>query len=442
MIDDDVHPILRNVVEAREQGERGNYESSLRSYNIARDLVEHERKSCRSRGDLTKWNAIIKDIVAEEVQIRRLRSTLDDIAKELVVEDIARQAPSDRPPEKPDFVTNVNSRQRRPDGGGRPERRAPPKPPARNAKPKTPRQRPENPLMQQIIEHGILVREPDVAWESIAGLADVKRLLRQNLVILPMRPDIAHGLLSPWRSVLFYGPPGTGKTFLAKAVATECHRTFFNITAATVTSKWVGESEKLIAYLFDLAEEMSPSVIFFDEVDALASQRGGANEKETSRRMKAQLLTRMEGIDSCGDADKIFVLAATNFPWDIDEAMLRRFQKRVYIPLPDSDARRRLLEMHLGDLIDHRFSIDRWADELNGYSCADVANLCRDAAHMVFTRQMELLNTQQWVNMPVEDVQVIVKDDDFEWAVAKRKPSVDLAQIRRHEEWRDARGAE
>jgi katanin p60 ATPase-containing subunit A1 len=296
--------------------------------------------------------------------------------------------------------------------------------------------------MQQIIDNGILIREPDVSWESIAGLEAVKKLLRQNLVILPMRPDIAHGLLAPWRSVLFYGPPGTGKTFLAKAVATECRRTFFNITAATITSRWIGESEKLIQYLFDLAEELAPSTIFFDEIDSLASQRGGANEHETSRRMKAQLLTKLEGIDSSSEAGKLFVLAATNFPWDLDEAMLRRFQKRVYIPLPDRVGREALLRMHLEEIIDERFDPAAWAERLDGYSCADIANLCRDAAQMVFNRQMELLSTQQWVQMPVQEAQVIVKDADFAWAMSKRKSSVDRSQIRRYEEWRATRGAE
>jgi katanin p60 ATPase-containing subunit A1 len=447
----DAHPILANIYEARDQGERGNYESALRSYSIARDLAEFERKSCRARGELTKWNALIKDIVAEEMQIRRLRTTVDEILKELSFDDAQHQAALERGPEpglKPDFVTNVNARRRKSDPS-RPEKAPPPRNPPRGRL-KSPRgppqaQRPsltENPLMQQIIDNGILIREPDVTWDSIAGLEDVKKLLRQNLVILPMRPDIAHGLLSPWRSVLFYGPPGTGKTFLAKAVATECHRTFFNITSATITSKWLGESEKLIQYLFDLAEEMAPSTVFFDEIDSLASQRGTANEDETSRRMKAQLLTKFEGIDSSPEPDKIFVLAATNFPWDLDEALLRRFQKRVYIPLPDRIGRVALLRMHLEEITDERFDAEKWADRLDGYSCADIANLCRDAAQRVFHHQMELLDTQQWVNMPVHEAQVIVKDDDFAWAMTKRKSSVNRAQLRRYEEWRDTRGAE
>ena len=454
---DETHPILRNVHEARRHGEVGDYEASLRFYSSARDLTDHEMKSCRSRAEMTKWNALIKDIVAEELHVRRLRTALDDISKEISAAEQKTQDKEikERQNSRPEFSTHVHSKPiRRGEVQKNPRRRTPSKPrdrPSPEKKPKpspvapTPSPKPklvDNPLMQQIIDSGILIREPDVSWESIAGLADIKRLLRQNLVILPMRPDIAQGLLSPWKSVLFYGPPGTGKTFVAKAIATECHRTFFNITSATITSRFLGESEKLVSYLFDLAEEMAPSTIFFDEIDSLASQRGAANENETSRRMKAQLLTKLEGIDSAGQTDKIFVVAATNFPWDLDEALLRRFQKRVYIPLPDVEARRRLLEMSLEQIIDERFDLDAWAERLEGYSCADITNLCRDAAQMVFERQMKLIDTQQWINMPVDEAQVIVKDDDFAWAVSKRKSSVDLSQIKRYEEWRDQKGAE
>lgn len=305
----------------------------------------------------------------------------------------------------------------------------------------------DDPLVNQIIDMGIIVKEPNVQWEQIAGLAQVKRLLRQNLVILPMRPDICKGLLSPWKSVLFYGPPGTGKTFLAKAVATECHRTFFNITSATITSRFHGESEKLVSYLFDLADQMSPSTIFFDEIDSIASQRGSGNENEASRRMKAQLLTKLEGIDGAISNDSsstsVFVLAATNFPWDLDEALLRRFQKRIYIPLPDVEGRLAILKMHLTDLIDDKsFDLNKWAQNLDGYSCADITNLCRDAAQAVFERQLDSIDPDEWANMNADDAKVIITDDDFQKAVSLRKSSVDPDSLKKYEEWRATKGAE
>ncbi|OHT05676.1 ATPase, AAA family protein [Tritrichomonas foetus] len=300
-----------------------------------------------------------------------------------------------------------------------------------------------NPLAQQIIDMGILIREPNVLWEQIAGLAQVKRLLRQNLVILPMRPDICKGLLAPWKSVLFYGPPGTGKTFLAKAVATECRRTFFNVTSATITSKWHGESEKLVSHLFTLAEQMAPSTIFFDEIDSVASQRGGGNENEASRKMKAQLLTKLEGIDSATESSQVFVLAATNFPWDLDEALLRRFQKRIYIPLPDVEGRLAILKMNISEMIEEdEFDLQMWAERLEGYSCADIANLCRDAAQAVFDRQTENLDANEWMNMPLEQARVIIRDEDFEKAVRLRKSSVDKSTLKRYDEWRLTKGAE
>jgi katanin p60 ATPase-containing subunit A1 len=326
-----------------------------------------------------------------------------------------------------------------------PKKRAAPVPaPPKCEEPIKPRIEPTvNPLAQQIIDMGILIREPNISWDSIAGLAQVKRLLRQNLVFLPMRPDISRGLLAPWKSVLFYGPPGTGKTFMAKAVATECRRTFFNITSAVISSKLHGESEKLVSYVFDLADQMAPSTIFFDEIDSIASQRGGANENDVSRRMKAQLLTKLEGIDSISDNANVFVLAATNFPWDLDEALLRRFQKRIYIPLPDIDARMEILRMSMGEMVEEdSFAAKEWAERLDGYSCADIANLCRDAAQMVFEAQVENLEPEQWMTLSADAAKVTIRDQDFAKAVAARKSSVDQSTLKRYDEWKQSKGAE
>jgi katanin p60 ATPase-containing subunit A1 len=237
--------------------------------------------------------------------------------------------------------------------------------------------------------------------------------------------------------VLLYGPPGTGKTCLAKAVATESHRTFFNVTAATVAKL---DPEKLIAALFGMADEMAPSTIFFDEIGFLMSQRGSLGEGEAGRKMKTQILAKLEAMDGLGD--RVAVLAATSFPWDLDEALLRRFQKRVYVPLPDIMGRKALLEMYLRDLADLSLDFDEWAQRLEGYSCANIARLCRDAEEIAVNRRAELFAMDDWMQLSLSDSNIAVTDEIFQIAAAKRKSSVDSQSIRRYEEWRRVKGAE
>lgn len=177
----------------------------------------------------------------------------------------------------------------------------------------------------ETIQRDILQTSPDVSWDDVIELEEAKRLLKEAVVMPIKYPQLFTGLLSPWCGILLYGPPGTGKTMLAKAVASECNTTFFNISASSIVSKYRGDSEKLVRVLFDLARYHAPSTVFMDEIDAIMSSRGaggGAGEHEGSRRMKTELLIQMDGLARCASETNgegnVFVLAASNLPWDLD----------------------------------------------------------------------------------------------------------------------------
>lgn len=202
----------------------------------------------------------------------------------------------------------------------------------------------------------IVVQGDEVHWSDVAGLELAKKALKEAVVYPFLRPDLFMGLREPARGMLLFGPPGTGKTMLARAVATESKSTFFAISASSLTSKWHGESEKLVRALFALAKALAPSIIFVDEIDSLLSARSGSSEHEASRRSKTEFLIQWSDLQraaagrdtSIGDATRVLVLAATNCPWDIDEAARRRFVRRQYIPLPEMETRETQIRTLLG----------------------------------------------------------------------------------------------
>ncbi|GFR44570.1 hypothetical protein Agub_g5843 [Astrephomene gubernaculifera] len=239
------------------------------------------------------------------------------------------------------------------------------------------------------LSRDIFTESPHVRWEDIAGLEGAKRLIKEA-VVLPLRyPQLFTGLLAPWRGVLLYGPPGTGKTLLAKAVATECRTTFFNISASSIISKWRGDSEKLVRVLFDLARHHAPSTVFLDEIDALMGARGGEGEHEASRRMKTELLIQMDGLARGGEG--VFVLAATNLPWELDMALLRRLEKRILVPLPSPAARKAMFSTLLAGRCAADVSMEALAERTEGYSGSDVAVVAKEAAMRPLRRLMSRL---------------------------------------------------
>jgi len=238
---------------------------------------------------------------------------------------------------------------------------------------------PEKARMRGNLENAILREKPDVKWDDVAGLLQAKESLKEA-VILPIKfPHMFRGgKRKPWKGILLYGPPGTGKSYLAKAVATEANCTFFSISSADLISKWLGESEKLVRNLFEMARENKPSIVFVDEVDSLCSSRNDS-ESESARRIKTEFLVQMQGVGN--DTDGVLILGATNLPWVLDPAIRRRFEKRIYISLPDYGARCRIFETHVGNTPHNlkKQDFQLLAQKTEGFSGSDIAIIVQDA---------------------------------------------------------------
>lgn len=279
----------------------------------------------------------------------------------------------------------------------------------------------------------VLDESPSVPWSAIAGLDEVKRLFWE-IVVAPVRnPALFSGIRSPPRGVLLFGPPGNGKTMLAKAVATECDATFFSISASSITSKWLGESEKQMRALFSLARKLQPSVVFIDEIDSMLTSRT-SGEHEAARRVKTEFLVQLDGAATSagGVVDRVLVLGATNRPMELDDAVLRRMPRRILIPLPDSATRIALVTKELAGA-KHQLSAEdtqRLALETAGYSCSDLAALVREAA----MAPVRGLPAEAMATATPDSVRPITLDD-FRQAIRKVRPSLSPESLEQFEQW-------
>ena len=311
---------------------------------------------------------------------------------------------------------------------------------------------------------GCLVTEmPNVSWDDVAGLENAKQALKEAVILPIQYPQLFEGKRQPWKGILLYGPPGTGKSYLAKAAATETKGRFFSVSAANIVSKFMGESERLIKALFELARKNKPAVIFIDEIDSVLSARTDG-ENEATRRLKTEFLIQMQGV---GKDDKgILVLGATNIPWGLDPAVRRRFQKKIYISLPESKARKLMLKLNLGDtyndLTDEQFGI--LGDLTEGYSGSDIYNLTQDAIYGPLRKCQRATHFKQLdqnhivpcspsdpgaMEMKINDIKnpeslvaPVVTFEDFILSLQKMKPTVSKDDLKRQDEFTREFGTE
>ncbi|MHA1449890.1 MAG: AAA family ATPase [Candidatus Hodarchaeales archaeon] len=277
--------------------------------------------------------------------------------------------------------------------------------------------------------------KPNIKWEDVAGMDEAKKALKEAIILPMARPDLFKGARKPWKGILMFGPPGCGKSYLAKAVASQVDATFFSVSAASIMSKWVGEAEKTVKKMYQVARQKAPSIVFIDECEALAGARS-SSENESLKRVKTELLQAIEGVGA-DDSKIVVTLGATNLPWDIDMAMRRRFQKRIYLTLPDREARKAMFKIHTkGVPLAPDVDFDKLADWSVGYSSADISLVCNDA----LMSPIRELDAEELANNP----DLMPRDPamkDFLLAFETRNPSVASSELDKYVKWEEEFGA-
>jgi len=309
----------------------------------------------------------------------------------------------------------------------------------------------------------ILEAPATITWENIAGLEHAKAAVQELAVWPLMKPELFRGARAVPRGLLLFGPPGTGKTLIGRAVASQCGATFFSISASSLTSKWIGEGEKMVRALFAVAAACEPAVIFVDEIDSLLSARKSDGEHESSRRMKTEFLVQMDGLGG-GDDGRLLLVGATNRPQELDDGARRRLAKQLYIPLPCADARRAIVVniLDADASVTHRLSdadLNVICEKTDGYSGSDMKHLVQEAARAPLRELFQSVTAGGGGaggvtgggggGIPSGDVAEGVTPSamrpirlvDFKRASKQVRPSVTRADIDFHEEWNRLHGA-
>jgi SpoVK/Ycf46/Vps4 family AAA+-type ATPase len=280
----------------------------------------------------------------------------------------------------------------------------------------------------------VVTEKPEVNWEEVVGLDTAKKAVKEAIVYPVQRPDLFP--LGWPRGILLFGPPGCGKTLLAAAVATEIDANFYSIDAASIMSKWLGEAEQNVSKLFNSARKSSnegkPAIVFVDELDSLMGAH--SNEVGGEIRVRNQFLKEMDGIVDKGKSLHVYVIGATNKPWDLDWAFIRRFQKRILVPLPDHHTRLMMLKLYTSNLgIDADVDLHELARLSEGFSGSDIRDVCQSA-------QLKLIGEffESGKAMDKEAKPRSITMGDFRHILEERKPSVSLDMLSLYNRWFEA----